>query len=116
MAKFAFLLPHAPDRYTDLDQEAYTAIISDYVAWVEYLAAKGVYQGGHKLGTEGSVTLTGGEGKAPIIHDRPFAELAEIVGGIMIVEVEDMSAAIELAKVHPHLVHNSKIEIRPVEG
>ena len=51
MAKFAFLLPHAPDRYADLDQDAYTAIISDYVAWVEYLAAKGVYQGGHKLGT-----------------------------------------------------------------
>ena len=34
MAKFALLLNHAPDRYTQLGEDDYLAIIKDYVTWV----------------------------------------------------------------------------------
>ena len=113
MAKFAILLPHAPDRYTALSEDENISVISDYVAWVEDLTRKGIYEGGYKLVDEPGRTLVAGK-DGPTVHDGPFAELAEVLGGIMVIEADDMNAAIEIAKTNPHMVHNKRLEIRAV--
>ena len=114
MAKFALLLHHAPDRYTGLDEDEFVGIMKDYIGWVQDAAAKGIYTGGHKLTASAGTEVTSGPNGVQV-HDGPFAELPEVLGGLMIVEVDTLEDAVELAKNHPHLVHNSRIEIREIE-
>ncbi|MEM9170703.1 MAG: YciI family protein [Pseudomonadota bacterium] len=114
MPKFAFFLPHAPDRYEGLASDAYEAIVKDYVAWVETAAASGAYDGGYKLADDGGKVVVSQDDEIAV-HDGPFAELAEVVGGVMVVEAADMDAAIEMARAHPHLRHNKRIVIRAVD-
>ncbi len=114
MRHFALLLNHAPDRYTGLSHDSMMDIIKDYVAWVEDLSAKGIYQGGHKLIDTPGQTLTCADGGITVT-DAPFAEVSEILGGLMIIAAEDMDAATAIAKTCPHLVHNSTLEIREVD-
>ncbi|MDJ0657372.1 MAG: YciI family protein [Xanthomonadales bacterium] len=114
MAKFALMLPHAPDRYTGLSEDDYMGIIKDYIAWVEAAVEKGVYLGGEKLlESPGRVVSRNGSGLE--VHESPFTELTEILGGFMIVEAEDYDAAVALCADHPHLVHNQHIEIRQLQ-
>ena len=115
MAKFALLLHHAPDRYSHMSEDDFMIVMKDYIGWVEKASADGIYAGGHKLSnTVGKEVTSGTDGIE--VHDSPFAELTEILGGLMIVEAASIDDAIELAKDHPHLVHNSRIEIRQIEG
>ncbi|MEL6364036.1 MAG: YciI family protein [Pseudomonadota bacterium] len=111
MAQFALLLPHAPDRYSSATEDEMMAIIKDYVAWTEKLTAEGVYKGGHKLNEAGRTVTAGGAE----VHDGPFTEAAEILGGIMVVEARDLDHAVAIAKTNPHLKHNARIEVRPID-
>ncbi len=113
MKSFALLLNHAPDRYQNLAEADYMEIIKDYVAWVEKLSAEGTYKGGHKLVEGAGKTLTNANGNTEV-HESPYTELAEVLGGLMIIEAEDYDAAVAIAKTHPHLVHNISLEIREI--
>lgn len=113
MSQFALLLPHRRDRYAKLDEAGYVDIIKDYIAWVEDLTAKGIYQGGHKLTDTDARVLDASNGTIAA-HDSPFTEATEILGGIMIIEAADYDEAEAIARTHPHLVHNSRIEIRMI--
>ena len=114
MAKFMLILNHAPDRYDGLGQEEMMSIIKDYIAWVEQQSAAGVYLGGEKLTGEAGKTVTSANGSIEV-HDSPFAELPEVLGGYMLVEAADYDAAIDLARGHPHLVHNEVLVVRQIE-
>lgn len=113
MPKFALLLPHAPDRYTTLSEAENMDVIKDYVAWVQDQAGKGVYTGGYQLTDDAAKVLVAGQDGISV-HDGPFAELAEILGGIMVIEAADWDAAIAIARTNPHLQHNKRIELRAV--
>ncbi len=114
MAKFALLLAHAPDRYNNLSGEDYADIMKDYFAWVQARVEDGSYQGGHKLNT-GPGRLLSSSGGALEVHDMPSAEIAEVVGGIMLIEASDMDAALALVGDHPHFKHNSTMMVFPVD-
>ena len=111
MPNFALLLPHAPDRYQGLSEDEYMDIIKDYVAWVEELTAKGIYQDGHKLTDDPGKTLSSANGGIEV-HDSPATEIAEILGGLMIVRAADFPAAVEIARTCPHLKHNQTLHVR----
>ncbi|MEM6710239.1 MAG: YciI family protein [Pseudomonadota bacterium] len=113
MPQFALLLPQRADRYTSLTEDEFMPIMKDYIGWVEDAEAKGIFIGGHKLKEEG-VTVRAPAGSVEV-QDLLSTEVAEILGGLMIVEAPSMDAVIELAKSHPHLVHNDVIEIRPLD-
>ncbi|MEM7502943.1 MAG: YciI family protein [Pseudomonadota bacterium] len=115
MSTYALLLNHAPDRYSDLSDDEYMAIIKDYVAWVEELTAQGIYKDGHKLFPKAGKTLTSKAG-AIEVHDSPFAELTEVLGGLMLLQADSFEHAIEIAKTCPHMVHNQSLEIREVDS
>ncbi|MEL6323295.1 MAG: YciI family protein [Pseudomonadota bacterium] len=115
MRTFALLLPHAPDRYTSLSDDENMEIIKDYIAWVERLQANGTYVGGYKLTDDGAKSLIA-EKEGPRVYDGPFAEVPEILGGIMVIKARDWDDAVEIAKTNPHMVHNRRIEIREVHA
>lgn len=114
MKTFALLLNHAPDRYTGLSEDDYMAIIKDYIAWTEKLTAEGVYVGGEKL-ADGPGKVLRKNGSAIEVHDTPLAELAEVLGGIMMIKATDYDAAVGIAKTCPHMVHNDGLEIREIQ-
>ena len=114
MSKFAFLLNHAPDRYTRLSEDEAMTIFKDYMQWMEKASGEGVCSGGHKLSDAPGKTVTA-RGDGFDVHESPCAELPEILGGFMIIEAADYEAAVEIAKSHPHLVHNETLEIRQLD-
>lgn len=83
MAKFVLMLPHAPDRYTNLGEAEFMDLMKDYIGWVEDMSAKGKFAGGENLRDEGGKIVTKASGKIEV-HDGPFSEVAEILGGYMV--------------------------------
>ena len=65
-------------------------------------------------GTASATTVRGGNGKRTV-HDGPFAETKEQLGGYYLIDVSDLDAAIEIAKKVP-LSPGGAIEVRPVLG
>ena len=114
MAKYALLLPHRADRYTDLSGDEMGEIMKDYFAWVQAKVEAGAYQGGHKLNTEAGKLMTTRSGELEI-HDIPSAEVAEVIGGIMIIEATSLDDAVDQARGHPPLVHNQNMVVLPVD-
>lgn len=114
MNTYALLLNHAPDRYSGLSEDDYMDIIKDYVAWVEKLTAEGTYVGGEKLADGPGKTLTATDGGVEV-HDSPMAELAEVLGGFMMIKAASYDAAVAIAKTCPHMVHNKTLEVREIQ-
>lgn len=54
-------------------------------------------------------------GANKMVHDGPFAETREQLGGFYLIEASDLDAAIEIAKGVP-LAGNGAIESRPPSG
>jgi hypothetical protein len=114
MNTYALLLNHAPNRYDGLSEDDYMDIIKDYVAWVEKLAADGTYVGGEKL-MDGPGKILNKTSSGFEVHDTPMAELAEVLGGFMLIKAADYADAVEIAKTCPHMVHNSSLEVRAIQ-
>lgn len=79
----------------------------------EELRNNGHYTGGEALqGPESATTLSYGNGKVDIT-DGPFTETKEYLGGIMILEANDLNEAIRLMSKHPSIKMGGSWEIRP---
>jgi hypothetical protein len=64
--------------------------------------------------TPSATTVRTTKGKQSI-HDGPFAESKEQLGGYYLIDVPDLDAAIAVAKKVP-VLQDGSIEIRPVLG
>ena len=77
------------------------------------LRSKGHFAGGEALqSVHNATTLRTSNGKV-IITDGPFAETKEQLGGIMILEANDLNHAIQLMSKHPSIYMGGSFEIRP---
>jgi hypothetical protein len=65
-------------------------------------------------GTVAATTVRTANGRQTI-HDGPFAETKEQLGGYYLVDVPDLDAALEIAKKLPLLADGS-VEVRPLLG
>jgi hypothetical protein len=84
-------------------------------AYGEALQAAGVFVGGAGLESPRvATTVTIRDGKRQV-HDGPYAETKEYLGGIGIIDVPDLDAALEWAARHPAAAYTS-IEVRPLLG
>ena len=53
-------------------------------------------------------------GKQKTVHDGPYAEAKDVVGGYFLVEASDLSHAVELSKGCPIFEVGGSVEVRPV--
>jgi len=89
------------------------AIIDECMAYDDVLRKNGHFAGGEPLQSpQTAKTLRWKKGKLRVI-DGPFAETKEAIGGILLLEAQDMDHAIELMSKHPG-VKIGPFEIRPV--
>ncbi len=95
----------------DKDNPELMAIVGKHRAFAEGLGS--TMRGGAGLKSSATATTVRTASGSKTIHDGPFAETKEQLGGFYIVEAPDLDAAIELAKQVP-LGRDGAIEIRPV--
>jgi hypothetical protein len=99
----------------DEEWEALSEPEQDYAAigrWFGQLAQSGVLRDGRELRPARTATTVHWERGQPVITDGPYIEAKESIGGYGIIRVDDLDAAIEIARSWPAQSH--KVEIRPV--
>ena len=79
----------------------------------EELTAAGRYLGGHPLHPAATATTVRVRDGQRLLTDGPFAETREHLGGYMLVDVDDLDAAIAVAERSP-VARVGSIEVRPV--
>lgn len=97
------------------DGQAWQDIIAAHTAFGEALAKAGVIRGGEGLAradTARTVTKTDG---AYAVHDGPYAETQEQLGGFYLIEVDTLEDALDWARRIP-LAGNGSVEVRATLG
>jgi hypothetical protein len=87
--------------------------LAAYAAYTEALTKAGVVVGWNRLQPRTTaVTLRTKNGKVQV-HDGPFAETKEQIGGFYIIDVADRDAALDWAARCPATGHGA-VEVRPL--
>ena len=89
------------------------SIVSRHVAFKETLGRRWV--GGCGLAGTGTATTIKTSKAGSSIHDGPFAETKEQLGGFYLIDVPDLDSAIDVARQVP-LLRDGQVEVRPLLG
>ncbi|MBY0336509.1 MAG: YciI family protein [Acetobacteraceae bacterium] len=98
---------YGPNR----DNEAMTAIIGRHMAFSQGLGATMLHGAGLK-GTNTATTVRIA-GARQTLHDGPFAETKEQLGGFYVIEAPDLDAALAIARQVP-IAADGCVEVRPL--
>jgi len=85
--------------------------MQNWYDWIARLQKQGSYLSGEPLNKEGKL-LSQKNGK--VVVDGPFAESKEVVGGYLIINAENLDAAVEISKDFPDFGIGGKVEVREV--
>jgi len=89
------------DRWDKMSPEQIQAAMGGAGAWFEKYTQSGKITGGLQLqGYKGVTTVSESNGKR-MVTDGPFIESKEVIGGIAIVDVNDLAEAQEMARAWP---------------
>lgn len=100
---------YGPDKNGPALQE----LVAKHMAFNKELGA--VRVGGAGLKATASATTVRTSKGAKMVHDGPFAETKEQLGGYYLIDVPDLDAAIAIAKKLP-VLQDGAVEIRPLLG
>ncbi|MEG3143331.1 YciI family protein [Sphingomonas sp. RT2P30] len=101
---------YGPDKAGD----AMNRIVAGHMALSQELGAKQL-GGAGLLNTPTATTVRTTAGGDKIVHDGPFAETREQLGGYYLIEADDLDDAIAIARRIPILAEGA-VEIRPLLG
>jgi len=87
--------------------------LAEMIAYSDELRRRGVHLEGARLPPEEPVVQVEERGGRLIVHDGPFAESKEVVGGYALIQAPDRAAAIEIASHVPHIRWGT-LELREV--
>jgi hypothetical protein len=81
--------------------------------WTEDMTERGVLKHSEGLRPVADATTVRVRGDEVLLTDGPFAETKDQVGGLSIIECEDLDEAIQIAAAHPSAAYGA-IEVRPL--
>jgi len=105
------VLFRSTDWSKNLSLEEMQRVMDETYAWFDSLREQGKFKAAQPLFGEGKVVS--GTRKATVT-DGPFAESKEAIGGYLILKVDTMEEAVEIAKGWPLLDCGSTLEVRPI--
>jgi hypothetical protein len=112
--KYMLLIYEPQDAYAgEAGQKRLEGIVAQHMALAEELIASGVQQDGAGLQGVETATTVVTDGDRKTLHDGPFAETREHLGGYYVVDVPDLDAALAIARRIPG-VDGTKVEVRPL--
>jgi hypothetical protein len=109
--KYALLIysSMSDEEWEALPEEERSAIYGEYGAVSE---SPGVV-GGYQLQPAATATTVRVQNGKTLTTDGPFAETKEVLGGLFVVEADDIDTALALAERIPAARHGS-VEVRPL--
>ena len=109
MKDFALLFRNPDHNNANVSPGEMQAARKKWEDWAGGIAAQGKFKGSSiRLATAGKVLKAGG-----VVTDGPFVEIREILGGLMVVQADDLEEATTLAHGCPALERGGCVEIRP---
>ena len=114
--KFAFLGYSQEKNWNAMSKAEQDAMLEDCFTYDSKLIKEGHF-GGEGTALQPSrtaKTLRWHKGQV-IVTDGPYAETKEQLGGVGILEADDMGHAVELVSKHPGLHYGATFEIRPID-
>jgi hypothetical protein len=102
--------PRSPEEWGRLSEEEQQAVYADYQAINE---TPGVTPG-RQLAPPETATTVRVENGATLVTDGPFVETKEAIGGYLLLEADDLDAAIALAARVPAARMGGAVEVRPI--
>jgi len=110
--KYILLLHESPEYHARRHDPA---LVAAGRAFGEALQAAGVGLGAAGLEPpQNATTVSVRDGKRRV-HDGPYAETKEFLGGIVVIDVANLDSALEWAARHPAASH-AAVEVRPLTG
>ncbi|MBK8286393.1 MAG: YciI family protein [Ahniella sp.] len=94
------------------DSAAFQAIVAAHGALVEQMSAAGVMRGGAGLLPSATATTVRTRNGKVSMHDGPWAETREQLGGFYLIEVDTLDEALAWAQKIP-MAADGSIEVRP---
>jgi hypothetical protein len=88
------------------------SMLTEMRSWHEELTRAGVFRSMLRLAPVESATSLRGQGGKVLVHDGPFAETKEILGGLALLECANLDEAMRWAQRCP-LVRIGTVEVRP---
>jgi len=112
--QYMILVYEPEEAYATPDGQAKLKdIVARHMELAAELRAKGVHKDGAGLqGTETATTIATRNGQQTI-HDGPFAETREHLGGYYLIDVPNLDDALAIAKRVP-VIDGGKVEVRPL--
>lgn len=112
--QYALLIHEPEESYADGETgQAWKDIIAAHTAFGGQLAQAGAMVGGAGLKRSDTATTVRVTPSGRTVHDGPFAETREQLGGLYMIDVPDLDAAIDWAKKLP-IAKTGSVEIRPM--
>ncbi len=98
------------DPSNQLSPQQMQDIMTNWQNWMGGIAAQNkLASSGYRLGDEISTLKPGN-----IVTDGPYAEIKEMLSGIIVVKADSLAEAKEIAKGCPILTINGSVEVRSV--
>ncbi len=109
MKEFMLLFRNVPTGANRPSPEQMQSMMKYWDEWIGGIAAKGKFVGGSRLGPEGKILKPNN-----VVTDGPYAEVKEILGGLVTVKADTLDEAFEMAHGCPILTVGGYVEVRPV--
>lgn len=108
MNEFALIFRNEQNPDVQFSPEQMQNILAQWRSWIGGIAAQNkLANPGNRLGFEGAVIRKGG-----VVTDGPYAELKEMLTGILVVKTDTLEDAIELGKGCPIFNAGGSVEVR----
>src|SRR5262245_15700075 len=101
------------DRFKDANAKAAAAAAA--AAYGQALRAAGVFVTGAGLESPETATVVSVRDGKRQVHDGPYAESKEFLGGFVVIDVPNLDAALEWAARNPAAA-DVFVEVRPITG
>jgi hypothetical protein len=111
--KYLLMICRDEEAWGKLSPTERQQVYAETLALSEELASRGQYLGGSPLHPSASATSVRVRDGKRLVTDGPFAETREQLGGYMLIDVDDLDVALDIAARIP-LARTSTVEVRPV--
>jgi hypothetical protein len=108
--KYILQIYPAIGEFEDLSEQEQSAIVAEYFAIRQ---SPGVIGGDQLQPTETATTVRVENGQT-LLTDGPFVEAKEHLGGYILVDADDLDAALEIAARIPAARMGGAVEVRPL--
>jgi hypothetical protein len=100
-------------KWDALTESQRKSMMEECFAYDDELRKNGHFLGGEALQSAHNAATLRWQGGKVLVTDGPYAETKEQIGGILLLEANDLNHAIQLMSKHPGVRLGGPFEIRP---